>query len=113
MLVHNCSIKTHYGIFRQESSKEMDVNNEILFTRARDQLMAATIYRDNGSFDMERSVPILLLADFVSNIITPLRASEYSFTQISFHAKLTFSLLLKTRFLTSASGPLTTPKVSL
>lgn len=46
-------------LFRQESPKEMGMNNEILFTRARDQLMAATIYYDDGSFDMERLVPIL------------------------------------------------------
>ena len=91
----------------------MAVNNEILFTRARDQLMAATIYCDNGSFDMEKSVPIVLLADFVSNIITPSRASECSYTQISFHAKLTFSVLLKPRNFTYVSGSLTTPKVSL
>lgn len=100
-------------VFRQESSKEMAVNNEILFTRARDQLMAATINSDNDIFDLERFVPVLLLADFVSNMNTPSRVSEYPDMQISFHAKLTFSVGLKARNSPYLSGPLTTPKVSL
>ena len=75
----------------------MAVNNEILFIQAWDQLNAAMICCDNGSLEIERLVPILLLADFVSNINTPSRVSECFFTQISFHVKLTFSVLSKTR----------------
>jgi len=66
------------------------VNNEIRFTQAQYQLVTAENRRNRGSFDIERSFPILPLADSVPNINTPSRVSERFFKQISFHAKLTF-----------------------
>jgi hypothetical protein len=76
----------------------MAVSDEILFTQARNQLIAATICCDNGSFNNERSVSFLILADLVSNTNTPSRVSEHFFKPISFHSKFTFSVLSKSRY---------------
>ena len=54
--------------------------------------MTATICCDNGRVDIERSVSVSLLANFVSNLNTPSRVSEFFVTLISFHVKLTFSV---------------------
>jgi hypothetical protein len=85
----------------------MVVNDEIRLTQAHYQLFAAENCRDSGSFDIERSVPILPLADSVPNINTPSRVSERFFKQISFHAKLTFIAPLTAQNHVSLSRPLT------
>ena len=71
----------------------MAVNREILFARVRDQLHAARICCDNGSFDTLRSVLVFLIADILSNTKSPSRVSERFFELISFHAKFTFSAI--------------------
>jgi len=59
------------GIFRQESSKEVDVNYEILFARACNQLRMAKITRNCGIPGVDRLIFTTKLADFMLNILLP------------------------------------------
>jgi hypothetical protein len=47
---------TDCGIFRQESSKEMAENYEILFARAQNQLPGAKITRNSGILSVDRFI---------------------------------------------------------
>ncbi len=75
----------------------MAVNNESLYARVQNQLSAATICNDSGSFDTEKLTFVFLLADSMSKTNTPSRGSEYFFELISFHANLTFRTFPTTR----------------
>ena len=82
-------MKTDYGIYRQESSKELFVNYEIRFTRAYNQLANTKINSNCKFLGIEIISFLTRLADFMSNIDTPSRDKWTFLNQISFHAKFT------------------------
>lgn len=75
-------METDWGILRQESSKEMAVNYEILFAGAYNQLPIARTSSDRGFFSTNKSILFTLFtgsADYVLDTDTSLLVSNRPF----------------------------------
>jgi hypothetical protein len=83
------------GALRLESSKEMAMNDEILFARTKSQLLAAKISSNGGTVGIKRPIFSLQLAGSLLNTKISSRTSKRFFKQISFHAKFTFSTMFE------------------
>jgi len=69
--------------------------DEILFARAQNQLLAAKISSNGGTVGVKRPVFSLQLAGSLLNTKISSRTSKRFFKQISFHAKFTFSTMFE------------------